>query len=205
LSTRDGWATRGILQQPLMDRVRKAIKHELGAGYLHYELKQIAEPTGEFDALIAAVARSSGDIVVARNMSSNTLDVVVSKFGVEDDKYRVTRHVTGRTDGGASTSMTVSSFQLSWDATLTYLYTSLSVYVSLCCQRHLTDLARSQSSHKRSGLPGQSAITLSALLLRSRRSAIALRAIHQQRRHLLGALAYEPLCHRNCPLHCAAP
>jgi tRNA(fMet)-specific endonuclease VapC len=37
-------------------------------GIIQNELKQLSRPTGEMDALIAAVARSNGDIVVTNNI-----------------------------------------------------------------------------------------------------------------------------------------
>jgi tRNA(fMet)-specific endonuclease VapC len=43
-------------------------KAALEFGLIQNELKQLSRPTGEIDALIAAVARSKGDIVVTNNM-----------------------------------------------------------------------------------------------------------------------------------------
>lgn len=37
-------------------------------GIIQNELKQLSRPTGEMDALIAAVARSTGDIIVTNNI-----------------------------------------------------------------------------------------------------------------------------------------
>jgi tRNA(fMet)-specific endonuclease VapC len=52
----------------LLDVVPFSTEAALEFGLIQSELKQIAKPTGEIDALIAAVARSSGDTVVTHNI-----------------------------------------------------------------------------------------------------------------------------------------
>jgi tRNA(fMet)-specific endonuclease VapC len=52
----------------LLDVVPFTIEASLEFGLIQNELKQLARPTGEIDALIAAVARSNDDIVVTNNI-----------------------------------------------------------------------------------------------------------------------------------------
>jgi tRNA(fMet)-specific endonuclease VapC len=51
----------------LLDVLPFTSEAALEFGLIQNELKQLSRPTGELDALIAAVARSNGDIVVTNN------------------------------------------------------------------------------------------------------------------------------------------